>query len=377
MSGFDPTKFLKFVRNPDYDASSDSPALRENFLNGVDIEIDTNTDDIFNKIQSGALDGSWASTPPVQVEGQYLSNPDLKPLLHSDPGDRTWYLTMNLLTPPFDDIHVRKALNFIIDKAALQKAWGGPIHGAIATHIMPPTVLPGFPTDYNPYPSAGNHGDVAKAKAEMEQSKYDTNHDGLCDADACKNMLFVNRNIIPFTNMTPIIQTDLAKIGITLKTREQDTGTAYTTLNTVKNLVPLAANAGWGKDYADPSTFAVLFDSSGILCTGQINYSEIGMSAAQAAECKVSPEWSAAGGTSLPNVDAQIAACNKDSGDARTACWIAFDKDLMENVVPWVPYLWGNALTVVNKDVTKYVFDQFSGSISLCHVAVNNTATLS
>jgi peptide/nickel transport system substrate-binding protein len=377
MSGFDPTKFMKFVRNPDYDPSSDSTALRENFLNGVDIEIDTNTDDIFNKVQSGALDGSLASTPPAQVEQQYLTNPALKPLLHSDPGDRTWYLTMNLLTPPFDDIHVRKAVNYIIDKAALQKAWGGPIHGAIATHIMPPTVLTAFPTGYDPYPSAGNHGDVAKAKAEMQQSKYDTKHDGLCDAAVCKNLLFVNRNITPFSNMTPVIQADLAKIGITLKTRELDTGTAYTTIQTVKNLVPLAANAGWGKDYADPGTFAVLFDSSGIGCTGQINYSELGMTAAQAKECGVTPEWTAAGGTSIANVDSQITACNKETGDARATCWVAFDKDLMQNVVPWVPYLWGNALTVVNKDVTKYVFDQFSGIISLCHTAVNNTATIS
>jgi hypothetical protein len=49
----------------------------------------------------------------------------------------------------------------------------------------------------------------------------------------------------------------------------------------------------------------------------------------------------------------------------------------MENVVPWVPYLFANAITVVNKSVTKYEFDQFSGTISLCHIAVNNTATMS
>jgi len=376
MAGFDPTKFMKMVRNPNYDASSDSTALRENFLDGVDIEIDTNTDDIFNKIRSGDLDGSLASTPPPQVESQYLTQADLKPLMHSDPGDRTWYITMNLLTPPFDDIHVRKAVNFIIDKAALQKAWGGPPHGEIATHIIPPTVLPEFPAGYNPYPSAGNHGDETKAKAEMGQSKYDTNHDGLCDADACKNVLFVNRNITPHSNMTPVIQADLAKIGITLKVRELDTGTAYTTIQTVKNLVPIAANAGWGKDYADPGTFGVLFQSSGIGCTGQINYSELGMTAAQAAECKVTPEWTAAGGTSIPNVDAQFDTCNKASGDARATCWIAFDKNLMENVVPWVPYLWATVLTVLNKSVTKYEFDQFSGTISLCHVAVNNKATI-
>src|SRR4029077_17052280 len=51
MSGFDPTKFLNFVRNPNYDPKTDSPAMRHNYLDGITIDIDTNTDDIFNKIQ--------------------------------------------------------------------------------------------------------------------------------------------------------------------------------------------------------------------------------------------------------------------------------------------------------------------------------------
>jgi peptide/nickel transport system substrate-binding protein len=377
MSGFDPTKKLVIVRNPAYDPSTDSPEVRSNFLDGVSIVINSNTDDIFNQIQAGNLDGSLGSQPPATVEQKYLTDPNLKPLLHADSGDRTWYITMNYLTPPFDDIHVRKAVNLVIDKAALQKAWGGPIHGQIATHIMPPTVLAGFPADYNPYPSPNNAGDVNAAKNEMKQSKYDTNGDGMCDGSVCSNVLFVNRTTPPHVDMSPTIQSNLASLGINLKVRELDTGTAYTTIQTVKNLVPIAANAGWGKDYADAGTFAVLFDSSGINCEGQINYSEMGMSQEQAKKCGVSDEWQAAGGTSIPNVDAQFDTCNKASGQDRTNCWIDFDKTLMEQAVPWVPYLWASAWTIVGKSVTHYEYDQFSGTISLCHIAVNNTATVS
>jgi len=379
IAGYDPTKFMKMVRNPNYDPSTDSPDVRSNYVDGVDIEIDTNTDDIFNKIQSGALDGSLASQPPAPIEQQYLTNPDLKGLLHSDPGDRTWYIFFNFLTPPFDDIHVRKAVNYIIDKAAIQKVWGGPVHGDIGTHIIPPTVLPGFPADYDPYASPGNAGDLDKAKAEMKQAtQYDTNGDGVCDAAACKNVLFINRNSPPQVDMTPIITTDLAKIGIELKARELDAGTAYTTVGTVNKLIPIGANAGWGKDYADPSTFAVLFQSSGINCSGGINYANIGMSAAQAKECGVTAEYKAATAKgAIPNVDSEIDQCNQATGDARTQCWIKLDQDLMENVVPWVPYLFANALTVLNKDVVNYQFDQFAGMISLCHIGVNNDATMS
>jgi len=371
ISGYDPTKSLTLVRNKDYDPSTDSPDVRENNIDGLRIDIDTNTDDIFEKIQSGELDGSWASTPPSPVEQKYLTDPTLQDFLKIDSGDRTWYITMNMLVPPFDDVHVRAAVNYAIDKQALQQAWGGPPHGDIATHIMPPTVLNFGGETFDPYQTPNEAGDAGLAKKEMAKSKYDSNGDGVCDASVCKNVLFVNRNSPPHVDMTPSIQDSLSAIGIELKVRELETGTAYTTIQTVKNLVPIAANAGWGKDYADPSTFAVLFDSSGISCEGQVNYSELGMNAAQAKECGVTAEYDKVKSEML-NADSDIAKCNALTGDDRTSCWIQFDKDLMTKYIPWVPYLWANVFTVISPTVVKYEFDQFSGAISWCHIAVNN-----
>jgi len=377
-TGFDPTKFIKFVRNPNYDASTDSPDARSNYLDGVDIEINSNTDDIFNQIDAGTLDGSLASTPPTTVIQKYETDPTLKERLHADSGDRTRYITMNVLTPPFDDLHVRRAVNFVMNKAAFLKAAGGSINGDIATHILPPSVLDfGSDSAYDPYPSTNHEGDLAAAMAEMKQSKYDSNGDGLCDSDVCKNVEFINRTSPPYVNMSPTMVSNLASIGISVKLRELDTGTAYTTIQTVSNLVPIAANAGWGKDYADPSTFAVLFDSSGISCSGQINYSELGMTAALAKAC--GPAVLAAYNkvaASVPNVDADIVNCNKQLAAARTSCWVAFDKKLMEQVVPWVPYQWVNAITLIGSDVQNYTFDQFSGILSLVHIAVTNTNTI-
>jgi len=374
ISGFDPTKELTLVPNPDYDASTDSPDVRSNNIAGLHVEIDTNTDDIFQKIQAGELDGTWASSPPQPVEQAYLTDPNLKGLLHADPGDRTWYITMNMLTPPFDDIAVRKAVNYAIDKQALQKAWGGPPHGDIATHIMPPTVLDFGGEEFDPYNTPNEAGSADLAKQEMAKSKYDTDQDGTCDAPECKNVVFLNRTTPPHVDMTPSIVDSLSSIGIQLKVRELDTGTCYTTIQTVKNLVPMSACPGWGKDYADPSTFAVLFDSSGISCEGQINYSEMGMDIDKAKECGVDAEFNKVKGT-IPNADEDIAKCNALSGDDRTACWVQFDKDLMTTYIPWVPYLWANAFTIVQPTVTKYEFDQFAGTISFCHITVDNDVT--
>jgi peptide/nickel transport system substrate-binding protein len=378
IAGYNPDKFMVIVRNPEYDASTDSPEVRENNVDGVVITINTNTDDIFNKIQSGELDGSWASTPPKALLAQYLqTDPSLKDNLKINSADRTWYITMNMLVPPFDDIHVRKAVNYVIDKDAVQKAWGGEAHGDIATSVEPPTVLPETAT-YNPYPSPNNAGDLSAAEAEMKQSAYDSDGDGKCDADVCKDVLMLSRNYSPWTDMDPVLVDNLAKIGIQVKLRELDSSTAYTTIQTADKLIPIAANAGWGKDYADPYGFDFfVFNSAGIACNGQVNYSEMGMSESQAKECgsAVLAAWNAAtknGANPLPSVDKAMDKCYGETGDARTQCWVALDKFVMEEAVPWVPYLWATVFTAIGDSVTKFEFDEFGGAISFCHIAVNN-----
>ena len=160
ISGYDPDSGVTFVRNPNYVEASDSPDVRANYLDGIQIDIDSNASDIFAKIQSGELDGSYGDQPPVATEQKYASDPSLQQYVHSDTADRTWYITMNLLAPPFDDPHVRKAVNFIMDKAALAKAFGGSRHGVPATSIEPPTVLPDTAT-YDPYPST-NHAGISR-----------------------------------------------------------------------------------------------------------------------------------------------------------------------------------------------------------------------
>jgi len=49
----------------------------------------------------------------------------------------------------------------------------------------------------------------------------------------------------------------------------------------------------------------------------------------------------------------------------------------MNDVVPWVPYLWAKVITTTAPSVTKWEFDQFSGQISLTQIAVNNKQTVS
>jgi peptide/nickel transport system substrate-binding protein len=374
ISGFDPSKKMYLVRNPNYDQATDT--TRTNYVDGMKFDVNTNLDDIFNKVEQGALDTSFTDDAPPTLLQRYATDATKKNLIHTGNGDRTWYITMNWATPPFDDLNVRKAVNQVMDKQGMLQAWGGTVAGEIATHIMPPIVVADkLKADYNPYASEGNRGDEAKAKEFMKQSKYDTDKDGVCDASACSNLVMINRNVAPWTNMEPVVVSSLEKIGIKVKARELASSAAYTTIQTVKNMIPIALNAGWGKDYPDAYSFAApLFTTAGIKATGQTNYALVGLDEAMASDLGI--KFPA--GAQIPNVDADVAACQKlTDPNQRTDCFVNLDKKLMEQVVPWVPYLWNTVVVITNPSVTKYEFDQFSTEMSITEMAVNNNQTMS
>ena len=260
---------------------------------GIQIKINSNVDDSFNALENGDLD-VVQGTPPVAVLQDFETNPDFQGWLHADQGDRTWYVTMNLLAPPFDDVHVRNAVNLALDKAGIRKAYGGDKRGELATSVEPPTVLPQS-QDINPFAANTGAGSQTDAMDEMKQSKYDTNHNGICDdGGACDNILFLGRSTDPWPNMNQVAVASLKPILPGLDLKEVDTSTGYTTLQQVKKLVPISMVPGWGKDYASPYGFDFfIFDSAGIACTAAVNYSLVGMTEAQATECGVKPEYDA------------------------------------------------------------------------------------
>ncbi len=112
-SGYDGTSKMILVRNPNYDPKTDSTAARQNLPDEFDFLIDANKDDIYSKVAAGDFQDEVSSPPGQVLEKYYTSH---SPLLKQYSGDRTWYLTMNLTSPPFDDVHVRKAFNFIIEQ---------------------------------------------------------------------------------------------------------------------------------------------------------------------------------------------------------------------------------------------------------------------
>jgi peptide/nickel transport system substrate-binding protein len=371
MSGFDPTKNITLVRNPNYDPATDG--TRPSYLNGVQISVDPNVADIFARVQKGQLDGSMTDPPPATVTRQYLTDPSLKKYFHSDLINQVESVTMNLAVAPFTDVHVRKAVAWVLDKSAMLRALGGASHFSIATHIIPPTLPGGLAASYDPYQTPNESGDLAKAQAEMKLSAFDPNHDGKCDVAACRNLAFIN--IAQFSGVDTVVQNDLAKIGIEIKPRDLSVTTAFTALFTIKQLEPMSALGGGYADYTGTYSFAQPNFGSTAL-SGPVaccNYSLVGLTKKQASTYKVPYPP-----TGIPSVDTIITKCEAlGNGPARNSCFAGLDQTMMTKVMAWVPYVWGRNIVITGPTVSQYTMDITTSSLSLTRLAVTNHVTLS
>jgi len=364
ISGFNPNRGLTLVRNPSYDPATDNTEFRQSNPDRFEITVNTNLDNIFDQIERGELETSFEQ-PPNTVVRRHLQDPETRERLRVNPADRIWFAYMNLTTPPFDDVHVRKAMNLVMDLEGILRAWGGAGgSGSTPRHTLPESLL-AIP-DYSPFQQPPFAGDVEAAKAEMAQSKYDTDQDGICDAAPCKGVINLNRNFAPWSTMTPIIEQSAAQIGITIESREASRSAVNDASSTTARKIPFSSGNGWGKDYADPSTFFAIYDGRNIIPSGNTAFALVGVTKAQEEELGITIP---PGG--VPSINADIDKCVPLTGQERTDCWTALDTKLTEEIVPQVGLVDANDVALVGPSVTQFDFDQFGLEVSMARAAVD------
>lgn len=331
VSGYQPGRAWLLVRNPTWVAEKDSDDLRPAYADKIQVQIGGTTEDNFRKTEAGVNDLVLDGVPPPETLQKYSTDPSLKSLLQIHPTAGIRYLAMNMGVPPFDDLHVRKAVNWVIDKDGLRRARGGPTAGVIAGHMIPNILENNLLENYDAFPTPGGAGSAAKAKEEMAQSKYDSNKDGLCDDPVCEGVLMITDNESPYPEQNAIIQDNLSKIGIKVTVRSGDRYEfMYAKCQDPATLTAFCPSVGWFMDYPDASTFGIpLWNSDGI---GSSNYSNLGASS----KLLTSDNYPV---TDVPSADARIDHCQSiPVGDDRVSCWADLDKYLSSEVVPWVPW---------------------------------------
>ena len=360
--GYVPGRQIVLVRNPSYDPDTDD--LREAYPERIETRIGGDNDDLYNQVSQGDLDFVVDGAVPPERIREYQTNPDLEDRINIYSSDAVRYVSFNLAVPPFDDVHVRKAVNWAFDKQGWRQLRGGPSTGEIAGHAFINAIEDNLLADYDPYLTTNSEGDIEKAKEEMALSAYDSDGDGVCDDPVCENILTISDREDPYPGQTALLQENLQPLGMGLDIRELERTVMYNKCNDANSHHAICAAPGWIKDYPDGVTFGEpLFTSAG-LWESCCNYSLVGATPDQLQEWGYDV-------TEVPSVDEDAEACAAiDPGAERFQCWADFDRKVMEEVVPWVPYLFDNSIDIISENVENYSFDQWGALAAFDEMAV-------
>jgi ABC-type transport system substrate-binding protein len=354
---------LTLVRNPSWDPASDE--LRPAYADRIEITPVETIEDALAAIDAGTADLVWpvgGNVPsiPAAVYAALKGDPQ-RGLVHVDGGGVVRNVITNVAAPPFDDIHVRKALNYAIDKQHLVDLQGGAV-GSVATgHLVPDYLEDGLLVDYDPYATPGHRGDLAAARAEMRQSRYDTNGDGLCDLPACEHVRAATRE--PYDEVTRAVAGDLEALGINLDVEVLPRDDFFGLSSDPRAKVPLFVGLGYKSNHIAGAPWLLQFDGRVAIADDWGNTWLVG----------ATPEQLSSWGyetTEVPNVDERMAACQPLVGAAQFQCVASADQYLMENVVPMVPYSQDRYAAITSPRVLTYGFDELTGVTALDQLAL-------
>jgi peptide/nickel transport system substrate-binding protein len=353
---------LTFVRNPSWDPATDG--LRPAYPDRIEFVLGQEVDAIARGVDRGELDLAFGEdAPPEQVE-RYRGDPALSNRVFVHAKSAMVQLTMNLAVPPFDDLHIRRAVALAIDKEPLVRMMGDPPYGpfgasagVVATHLAPDSLEGDLLHDFDPYPH-----DLNRAMEEVRQSPYDGDGDGVCDAAECRAveaLVLSDGSVVP--EQGKAIRGDLARIGIDLDLQPKPVEAFFNGIYDPARRAAMGIGHAWATDMpVGTGWFPPLFASDTL---GSTNASLLGASPSQLRR------WGY-GVTSVPNMDDRLQGCLAETGEAQTACWAQLDQYMMSEVVPWVPYVTLAHAQVVSERVVAYSFDQFAELPALDRIAL-------
>jgi peptide/nickel transport system substrate-binding protein len=253
IKSYSPTKSIDFVRNPAWNASTDT--IRKAWVNEIKVTLGVQQTAIQQQILAGSVDLSWDLGPPPNQDNSLIqsNNPylNVQSEIASNP-----YIVFNTQSPnnsgALGKVAVRQALSYAIDRSDLLQDAGGPDLAPPLTHVLPSQIdgAPTSTTSVYPY-------DPTKAEALLKAA----------GASGITLKFLYRPSSSTSTAMFQDLQSQLKKVGITLKGVTASESDFY-----VKYLEqPGSARrgewdlslAGWGPDWygnAALSFFAPLFD---------------------------------------------------------------------------------------------------------------------
>jgi peptide/nickel transport system substrate-binding protein len=341
VASYAPAKHIDLVRNTAYNPSTDGtrPALPDK----VDITTSFDSPTLDNDIIANSQDldiGGTGVQPATQAK--ILTDASLKARALDPITGFTRYLSIMQETPPFNNVHCRRAIIWAMSSKEQQDARGGIYGGSIATTLGPPT-LAGWKY-YNLYPTKPlGSENVANAKRELTA----------CGKPNGFSTTIVVSNQGKGPQQAQFLQNDLKKVNIHANIKEFDPATYYSSVigvpaNMKKNGYGLAF-AGWGPDWPAPyGFFENIVDPRKILPQGNSNY----------------------GACSDPKITDLInKALQQTSPSAEYPYWQQVDQTVLKDACD-APFTYDKALDLFSSRLTNVYIEPQFGIVDLRAVGV-------
>ena len=326
-------KSAVLVRNPNWDPSTDP--IRKALPDEIDLALQIDANEIDNQLLDGTLDIDTDQVGVQQAaQAKILLNPDLKKNADEPHTGFVRYFAISQSVPPFDNIHCRRAVQYAIDKTALQTARGGADAGGdIATNMLPPNIL-GYDASLDPFNTKSGKPQIDKAKDELKQ----------CGKPDGFTTTIVGTNTGKSPKVSEALQQALAQVGIKATIAATDASGYYrTTIGSPSNVKAKGyglMQAGWGADWPTAYGFdQVLVDGRAIKPSGNNNYAEL----------------------NDPEINSLIDQAKKESDVNKAAqIWTQIDKKVAELAV-YLPFVFDKALNYRNPRMTNVFVNGYFG----------------
>jgi peptide/nickel transport system substrate-binding protein len=327
IKSYKPNKQAIVVRNPNFDASQFDGNVPAGNPDKMTIDIIGDDSVALQRVISGQDDYDFHQIPPDRlssVQSKYADQ--IKVYTPAN----TYYFFMNTRVAPFDNLKVRQAVNYAINREALIRVYGG--LGQPTEQVLPPT--------YPQYKKLNNYPyNLAKAKQLVEQS-----------GDKGMDVTVWNHDRGSDPKATAYLTDVLNSLGFKAKEKIVNSAVYWTTVGNQATKAQIGF-ADWFQDYPHPlDWFDVLVNGDRITQTHNNNYSNFDDAA----------------------VNKKIAALKKEPSlnSSVNDQWAQVDK-MVDEQAPWAAFMNRQFTDFFNPDMdlscyVNHVLYQFDFA-TICH----------
>jgi ABC-type transport system substrate-binding protein len=314
----DPGRSTVLKRNPNY--HGDRPANADQIVFTPNVDVDQS----LLQVKAGQSDldiGGVPATAAADLANTYGVN---KGRFWVGPTSCVSYMSMNNDRAPFNQLSLRKAVEYAIDRPAQVRLLGA-YAGKRTSQILVPGI-PGYKA-YNAYPIKG--ANVAKAKQ--------VGGSGIASAPSIN---FVHTTSRTSVNRAQLAEFNLKQAGFTTTDVPTPSTNFYQVVGTKGTTYNMTSNGGWCADYFDPYDYLnVLFDGRNIQAANNVGYSYFNNA----------------------SFNAGLDHAASLSGAARSAAYAKLDQDLMVKYAPVVPYVISTNRYFTGTRVHNWIYSTYLG----------------